>query len=340
MLYADALIVTGFNVSRFIMDDPNITMEEDIRLEEEKAQRQGQTFDWQTARYGKTKYYENKDDSFTNLETEYPTIVFDNISDATFSREPTVSPPDNNKINFNISFYKFDDEDYMIVFDENSFSCKIISVDNLKTDSENENDNDKINIPSSPSSKPTIDYFDDLDFFEGFENEFPAIIYNDLKSKSDPLNEPSAKTLITRYGTLTSSLPETPVAQIPKDLDHRMDYSEFLYWLASKFDNYWELDKNIKSELWEYHVNGRTKGTTDNLVNYNKLCDESNKKTCSDLFFKPYLDAQDGKDIYEIIDRDYSPIPIPAHHDISNPDELCQTKEFTVVRYSEPYGVS
>ncbi|GKC83050.1 hypothetical protein Tco_1138767 [Tanacetum coccineum] len=35
---------------RLIMDDPNITMEKYIRLKEEKAQRQGQTFDWQTAR--------------------------------------------------------------------------------------------------------------------------------------------------------------------------------------------------------------------------------------------------------------------------------------------------
>ncbi|GJT02606.1 hypothetical protein Tco_0823775 [Tanacetum coccineum] len=31
---------------------------------------------------------------------------------------------------------------------------------------------------------------------------------------------------------------------------------------------------------------------------------------------------------------DYSLIPIPAHHDISNTDELCQTEEFTVIRYS------
>nr|GEW78045.1 hypothetical protein [Tanacetum cinerariifolium] len=103
--------------------------------------------------------------------------------------EPTVNPLDNNKIDFKISFDESDDEDYMIVFDENSFSCKIIYVDNLKTDSENEND--KINIPSSPSPEPTIGYFDDLDFFKSFENEFPAIVYNDLKSKSDPLNEPS-----------------------------------------------------------------------------------------------------------------------------------------------------
>ncbi|GJR02236.1 hypothetical protein Tco_0525220 [Tanacetum coccineum] len=122
--------------------------------------------------------------------------------------------------------------------------------------------------------------------------------------------------------------------KIPDDLNHRTYYFEFLYWLASKFDNYWELDKNVKSGLWEFYVNGRTKGTIDDLVNSNEPYEECSKKTCLDSFFKPYLDAQDGKDIYEIIDRDYSPIPIPVHHDISNPDELCQTKEFTVVRYS------
>nr|GEU33644.1 hypothetical protein [Tanacetum cinerariifolium] len=100
-----------------------------------------------------------------------------------------VSSLDNNEINFNISLNESDDEDYMIDFDENSFSCKIISVDNLKTDLEN--GNDKINIPSSSSPEPIIGYFDDLDYFEVFENEFPAIVYNDLKSKFDPLNEPS-----------------------------------------------------------------------------------------------------------------------------------------------------
>ncbi|GKC09881.1 hypothetical protein Tco_1001491, partial [Tanacetum coccineum] len=171
------------------MDNPNITMEEYIRLEEEKARRQGRTFDWQTARYGKREYYEAEDDSFTDVRTEYPAIVLDDISDATFSHEPTVSPLDNNDIDFKISFDESNDEDCMIVFDENSFFCKIISVDNLKTDSENEND--KVNMPSSPSPELTIGYFDDLDFFKDFENEFPAIVYNDLKSKSDPPNEPS-----------------------------------------------------------------------------------------------------------------------------------------------------
>ncbi|GKA30135.1 hypothetical protein Tco_0716440 [Tanacetum coccineum] len=41
--------------------------------------------------------------------------------------------------------------------------------------------NDK---PLSPN--PTVDYFDDLDYFKDLENEFPAIVYNDgLTSKLD-----------------------------------------------------------------------------------------------------------------------------------------------------------
>ncbi|GJU03486.1 hypothetical protein Tco_1113824 [Tanacetum coccineum] len=80
----------------------------------------------------------------------------------------------------------------------------------------------------------------------------------------------------------------------------------------------------------EFYVNEQTKGTIDDLDEYNEPCEENSKKTCSDLFFKPYLDAQDGKDIYELIERDYSLIPIPTHRDISNPDELCKTKEFTI----------
>nr|GEU57849.1 retrovirus-related Pol polyprotein from transposon TNT 1-94 [Tanacetum cinerariifolium] len=174
---------------RFIRDDPNMTMEEYIRLKEEKASRHGRTFNWQTATYGKMEYCNDEDDSFTNLETEYPAKVFDNASDAVLSCEPMVSPLDINEIDFKILFDESNNEDYMVIFDKNSFSCKIISVDYLKTDSENEND--KVNIPSSPSPEPTINYIYDLDFFKDFENKFPAIAYNDLKSKSNPLIEPS-----------------------------------------------------------------------------------------------------------------------------------------------------
>ncbi|GJT11255.1 hypothetical protein Tco_0858297 [Tanacetum coccineum] len=158
------VIVLDKNIHRFIMDDPNITMEEYIRLEEEKARRHGQTFNWKTATYGKMEYCKDEDDSFTNLETEYPAIVFDDTSDATLSCEPT-------------------------------------------TDSENEND--KVNMSSSLSPEPTFGYIEDLDFFKDFENEFRAIAYNDLKTKSDPLVEPSVSSQhIDKFETSLSEYDE------------------------------------------------------------------------------------------------------------------------------------
>ncbi|GJY21861.1 hypothetical protein Tco_0394427 [Tanacetum coccineum] len=142
------------------MDDPNITMEEYIRLEEEKARRRAIGFNDELS------------------------------SEKTFSCEPTVSSLNNNEIDFRISFDESDDEDYTLSFDKNSFSYKIISVNNLKTDSES--DNEKVNMPSFPLPEPSISCFDDLDFFKYFENEFPAIVYNDaLMSKSDFLTKPT-----------------------------------------------------------------------------------------------------------------------------------------------------
>ncbi|GKA27647.1 hypothetical protein Tco_0713815 [Tanacetum coccineum] len=256
------------------MNDPNITMEEYIRLEEEKARRRGKVYNWETATYGKIwdnvdvhdlrsietefpsivftdtltseaalrvgygkvlltmmkltleyrltnptmkiarleeekarrpwkglitgKCYVNTGDldnedvhDLGSVETEFPAIVFNDTltSEAALSCEPTVSSLNNDEINFRISFDESDDEDCTIIFDKNSFSCKIISVNNLKTDSEN--DNDKVNMPLLPSPKPTVSYFDDLDFFKDFENEFPAIVYNNAQtSKSDLLTEP------------------------------------------------------------------------------------------------------------------------------------------------------
>ncbi|GKA04844.1 hypothetical protein Tco_0683964 [Tanacetum coccineum] len=171
------------------MDDPNITMEEYIRLEEEKAQKHGKVFNWETAKYGKIWYDEDIHD-LRSVETEFPAIAFNDevSSEKTLSCEPTVSSL-NDEIDFRISFDDSDDEDYTVIFDKNSFSYKIISTNDLKTDSEN--DNEKVNLPSLPSPEPTISCFDDLDFFKDFENEFPAIVYNDAQtSKSDLLTEP------------------------------------------------------------------------------------------------------------------------------------------------------
>ncbi|GJR77463.1 hypothetical protein Tco_0089828 [Tanacetum coccineum] len=172
------------------MDNPNITMEEYIRLEEEKARRRGKVYNWETATYGKI-WYDDDIHDLRSVETEFPAIVFNDelTSEKALSCEPTVSSLNNNKIDFRISFDESDDEDYTVIFDKNSFSYKIISVNDLKTDSEN--DNEKVNMPSFPSPEPTVSYFDDLDFLKDFENEFPAIIYNDaLTSKLDSSTEP------------------------------------------------------------------------------------------------------------------------------------------------------
>ncbi|GJT54835.1 hypothetical protein Tco_0989889 [Tanacetum coccineum] len=173
------------------IDGPNITIEEYIRLEEEKAQKHGKVFNWETAKYGKIWYDEDVHD-LRSIETEFPAIVFnDNFkSNETLFCEPTVSSLNNNKIDFRISFDKSDDEDYMVIFDKNSFSYKIISTNDLKTDSEN--DNEKVNMPLFPSPEPLVSCIDDLDFFKDFENKFPAIVYNDaLTSKSDFSTEPT-----------------------------------------------------------------------------------------------------------------------------------------------------
>ncbi|GJW90626.1 retrovirus-related pol polyprotein from transposon opus [Tanacetum coccineum] len=110
------------------MEDPNITMEEYIRLEEEKARRHAIVFN----------------DTLT--------------SQVAISCEPTVSSLNDKKIDFRISFDESDDEDYTVIYDKNSFSYKIICVDNLKTDSEN--DNDKVNMPSFPSPEPMVNIAD------------------------------------------------------------------------------------------------------------------------------------------------------------------------------------
>ncbi|GJZ37390.1 hypothetical protein Tco_0583581, partial [Tanacetum coccineum] len=147
------------------MDDLNITMEEYIRLKEEKARRRGKVYNWETTTYGKIWYDEDVHD-LRSAETEFPTIVF---NDTLMSES--------------------DDGDYTVIFNKNSFSYKIFSVNDLKTDSEN--DNEKVNKPSFPPPEPTVSCFDDLDFFKDFENEFPAIVYNDAQtSKSDLLTKP------------------------------------------------------------------------------------------------------------------------------------------------------
>ncbi|GJY48384.1 hypothetical protein Tco_0438340, partial [Tanacetum coccineum] len=57
------------------MDDPDITMKEYIRLEEEKAHRLGQVYNWETATYGKI-WYDEDVHYLRSFEKEFTTIVY------------------------------------------------------------------------------------------------------------------------------------------------------------------------------------------------------------------------------------------------------------------------
>nr|GEY39948.1 hypothetical protein [Tanacetum cinerariifolium] len=129
------------------MEDPNLTMEEYIELEAEKALRRGQTFNWETTTYEKVRYCEDIN-YFKDFKTDFPAIVFDDplATDHKILSEPTVSPLDDNGINFKLSFDESDDEAYTITYDINSFSYKLIFVNDLKLDSKN--DDNKVNISS------------------------------------------------------------------------------------------------------------------------------------------------------------------------------------------------
>ncbi|GKF59227.1 hypothetical protein Tco_0176013, partial [Tanacetum coccineum] len=94
------------------IDNPNITIEEYIRFEEEKTRRRGKVYNWETATYGKIWDDEDAYD-LGSVETEFPDIVFNDTltSEETLSCEPTVSSLNNDEIYFRISFDESDDED-------------------------------------------------------------------------------------------------------------------------------------------------------------------------------------------------------------------------------------
>ncbi|GJY89471.1 hypothetical protein Tco_0504667 [Tanacetum coccineum] len=140
------------------MDDPNITMEEYIQLMADKAHKCGQMFNWETAMYG--KIYDNID-LFIDFETDFPVIVYNDAlaSDPEVSSEPTVSPHNAIKADFDftISFAESDDEDYTFIYDKNSSSYKLISVNDLKSDTGNDIDEINVKLPSEDISIKPLD---------------------------------------------------------------------------------------------------------------------------------------------------------------------------------------
>ncbi|GKF62368.1 hypothetical protein Tco_0182422, partial [Tanacetum coccineum] len=72
-----------------MMDDPNITMEEYIKLQAKKAQRHGRMFNWETTTYG--KIYCDDLDFFIDFKEDFPAIVYNDAltSIEIVSLEPT-----------------------------------------------------------------------------------------------------------------------------------------------------------------------------------------------------------------------------------------------------------
>ncbi|GJV25686.1 putative reverse transcriptase domain-containing protein [Tanacetum coccineum] len=85
------------NFFEVIMDYPNITIEDYIRLEDEKALRRGTVYNWETAKYGKIWYDEDVHD-LRSVETKFPAIVFNDAltSEVMPSCGPSVSPLNDN----------------------------------------------------------------------------------------------------------------------------------------------------------------------------------------------------------------------------------------------------
>nr|GEX47223.1 hypothetical protein [Tanacetum cinerariifolium] len=143
------------------MDDPNITMEEYIRLEEEMAQKRRKVFNWETAKYGKIWYDEDVYD-LRFVETEFPVIVFnDNLTSnetpssivyndaltfkSNFSTEPILCPQHIDKFDFKdeTSLFEYDEEEQNALYFNDLFPFNIIYPDDLKSikgDDDNEID--------------------------------------------------------------------------------------------------------------------------------------------------------------------------------------------------------
>ncbi|GJU22505.1 hypothetical protein Tco_1155847 [Tanacetum coccineum] len=139
------------------MDDPNIIMAEYTQLKEEKTRRRGQEFNWETATYGKVRYFKDID-YFKDFENQFPAIVYNDAltselkvssgfenefqanvyndaltSEPEVSSEPTVSAYPAIKVDFDfkISSFDSDDEDYTFIYDKNSFSYKLVSINDV-----------------------------------------------------------------------------------------------------------------------------------------------------------------------------------------------------------------
>ncbi|GKA08011.1 hypothetical protein Tco_0687342 [Tanacetum coccineum] len=258
-----------------MMDDTSITIEEYIRIEEEKAQRSGLVFDWKTAKFGMTEHY-YEEERFSNFEEEFPAIVFGEINSDLLNSEQTGV----------ISEYDDDEEDFETKFPAIVFNASDTTSPCEPTASPPNDKNDDNNIASSPNT--TIDH--DLDYFNDIENEFPTIVYNDgLTSKSDLGN----KTLIS-----TTSTDEF-------NITNETSLSEYEEEIISRFN---DLFDETQSE-----INDNDNNVQLTLRNYEVTCEEEAKRRNSGTKTKTFEESTKTATICRIQQGRYG-VSAPAHH--------------------------
>nr|GEU85371.1 hypothetical protein [Tanacetum cinerariifolium] len=152
------------------MDDPNITMEEYIRLEEEKARRCGKVYNWETATYVnipsflspalEVSYFDDLD-FLKDFENEFLAIVYNvaQMSKLDFLTEPTISPQHIDEFNLkNETPLSKCDEEEQNVLNLTDHPFNVIYPNDSK--SNKDNDDDKVDIEHSSgdlSVKPLPD---------------------------------------------------------------------------------------------------------------------------------------------------------------------------------------
>ncbi|GKA33136.1 hypothetical protein Tco_0719503 [Tanacetum coccineum] len=103
------------------MEDRDMTMEEYLQYENEKALRNDKIYNWETGTYGKIRYVEDIND-LRFFETKFLAIV--------------------DEVNWKIetSLSKSNDEKYTVIYDNDLFSYKIFPVNDSKLDMDNYDD--------------------------------------------------------------------------------------------------------------------------------------------------------------------------------------------------------
>nr|GEW97222.1 hypothetical protein [Tanacetum cinerariifolium] len=130
------------------IEDRDMTMEEYVQLETERALQNGKVYNWETAMYGKI-WYDEDVHYLGFFETEFPAIVYDDAltSKLKFSSEPTVSPQlSMNLIRIETLLSEYD-EKYNVISYNDLFPYNIKYVNEFKWDTEN--DDDKIDTKQS-----------------------------------------------------------------------------------------------------------------------------------------------------------------------------------------------